>query len=269
MKMIIVWLFLIQLPVWASEALEVPSFQDVELKVRELRSKYSARDILIVLDIDNTLLRANQSLGSDQWFEWQNEAITKGTAEASFKSVDELFKAQANYYQLSSMSLTDASLPQITSALQTAGHHMFLLTSRSPILRNVTERELKRNKLWFSQSSPMPGIPEEFQVAPFKNPVSFMNGIFMTAGHHKGEALDYLMRRSGRRYKAVVFVDDLERHTKRVYDLLSAKPNLEVLTFRYSKEDPRVETFRSGPKSLVQQQARELAQYINRTFVTK
>ena len=33
--------------------------------------KSDPEHVLLVLDIDNTLLAMNQDLGSDQWFEWQ------------------------------------------------------------------------------------------------------------------------------------------------------------------------------------------------------
>jgi hypothetical protein len=219
-----------------------------------------------VLDIDNTLLRAKQSLGSDQWFEWQSEAISNGTGDASYKTFADLLNAQSNFYQLSSMALTEATLPQTLLTFQNAGHQMFLLTSRSPGLRNVTERELKKNQLWIAKNSVMKGIPEEFLEVPFKNPVSFMNGIFMTAGHHKGEALDYLVKKSGKRFKAIIFVDDLERHTKRVFDVFNAKPRIEILTFRYGMEDNRVQAFKNGSKSEVLNQAQDIAELTTRVF---
>jgi hypothetical protein len=266
MKLFLVLAFLFISSVQANEYLETPSFQAVAAKVQDLRLKYSAKDVLIVLDIDNTLLRAKQSLGSDQWFEWQSQAITNRTSEASYSSIEELLNAQASMYQMSSMALTEPTLPETISSFQSAGHKLFLLTSRSPILRNVTERELKKNKLWFGQSSIMKGIPEEIQEVPFKNPVSFMNGIFMTAGHHKGEALDYLVKKAGRRYKAIVFVDDLERHTKRVYEVFNTKPETEIVTFRYSMEDFRVENFKQGSKTEVLGQANDLTQLTRKVF---
>jgi hypothetical protein len=251
---------------WAHEYLETKTHVDVYNKATELKAKYGAKDVLIVFDIDNTLLKAKQSLGSDQWFEWQAEAIKQASSDASFKSFDELLKAQADFFQLGSMALTEQVLPQLVVDLKNAGHKIILLTSRAPDIRSVTERELERNKLWFGDSAIMTGIPNQYIEAPFKNKVSFMNGIFMTAGHHKGEALAYLLKKSGRNYKAIIFADDHERHTRRVYDTFSNSVTTEVVTFRYSKEDETVAAFKTGSKSLVSSQTRNLIQATTQIF---
>jgi hypothetical protein len=252
--------FLLVSSSWAHEYLETKTHVDVYNKATELKAKYGARNVLIVFDIDNTLLKAKQSLGSDQWFEWQAEAIKQSSSDASFRTFDELLKAQADFFQLSSMALTEPVLPQAVTALKSSGHQIILLTSRAPDLRSVTERELERNRLLFADSSIMNGIPYQFMEAPFKNKVSFMNGIFMTAGHHKGEALAYLLKKSGKTYKAIIFADDHERHTRRVYETFSNSVNTEIVTFRYSKEDETVAAFKASPKSTINAQARSLIQ---------
>ena len=250
----------------AHEYLETKTHLDVFHKVTELDRKYGGHNVLVVFDIDNTLLKANQPIGSDQWFEWQAEAIKTLSSDASYKSFDELLKAQADFFQMSSMSLTENTLPQIVGELKRSRHPMLLLTSRGPELRNVTERELERNKLWFSENAFMQGIPFTFMETPFKARVSFMNGIFMTSGHHKGEALVYLLRKAGKNYKAIVFVDDHDKHTRRVYDTFAPSASTEVVTFRYGKEDEAVAAFKTGSKSQVQSQARYMIQAMRQIF---
>ena len=85
---------------WAHEYLETKTHIDVFNKASELRFKYGGKNVLVVFDIDNTLLKANQSLGSDQWFEWQAEAIKLSSIEASFKTFNELLKAQADFFSI-------------------------------------------------------------------------------------------------------------------------------------------------------------------------
>lgn len=251
---------------WAHEYLETKTHVDVFNKSSQLSLKYGAKNVLVVFDIDNTLLRANQPLGSDQWFEWQAEAIKQSSSEASFKSFSELLKAQADFFQLGSMSLTEKILPQIVSALKKTGHPMILLTSRGPDLRSVTERDLERNNLWFNDSSIMSGFPFQFIEQPFKNKVSFMNGIFMTAGHHKGEALVYLLKKARKNFKAVIFTDDHERHTRRMFDTFSSLETTEIVTFRYSKEDEAVSSFKTGSKGLVISQTNDILKSAKQIF---
>ena len=56
-----------------SLALETSSFEEIQKKVYELGKKYGPKNVLVVLDIDNTVLKMNQDLGSDQWFTWQQD----------------------------------------------------------------------------------------------------------------------------------------------------------------------------------------------------
>jgi hypothetical protein len=259
LKLILLFIFSIS-SLWAHEYLETKTHMDVYKKAHELQMKYGAKNVLIVFDIDNTLLKAKQSLGSDQWFEWKAEAIKQASSSANFRTFEELLKAQADFFQLSTMTLTESFIPQMVNDMKKLGHPIILLTSRSPDLRNVTERELERNKLWFGDSSIMNGIPYNIIESPFKNRVSFMNGIFMTTGHHKGEALAYLLAKARKNFKAIVFADDHERHTQRVYETFSNLQHMEVVTFRYGKEDEAVAAFRSGSKTYINAQMKTLLQ---------
>jgi hypothetical protein len=251
MMKLLILSFVLMTQVFAHEALQTNDHNDVVKKATELSARYGSSRVLVVFDIDNTLLKARQPLGSDQWFEWQADAIAKKTPEASFASFDDLLAAQANFYQLSKMDLTQPELPALVDTLKKNGNTIFLLTSRDPSLRNVTERELKRNGLFFGDQTIMRGIPEDILEAPFKQRVSFMNGIFMTAGHHKGEALAYILKKSGKTYDAIVFADDTEKHTIRVGQTFSASNSPEVITYRYGHEDENVLNFRNSSKESI------------------
>lgn len=259
-------LSLISFSLFAHESLQTNTHQDLLSKVKELRTKYAASDILIVYDIDNTLLRASQPLGSDQWFEWQAEAIKLKSPDSMFKSIEELLSLQGDFFQLSQMTLTEGNLPLMIQRLKRNGHYMALLTSRSPELRSVTERELVRNKLWFEDRSIMPGVAKDFSDAPFQKIVSFRNGVFMTAGHHKGEALQYLIAKSRKNFKAIIFIDDHERHTKRVFETMSKNESPEIITFRYGHQDQRVEEFKRASKNSIIQQTRDFLRMKNALF---
>lgn len=258
------FLFVTQL--FAHETLTTNDHADVVKKATELSARYGAEKVLVVFDIDNTLMRARQPLGSDQWFEWQADAIAKKTPEAAFATFDDLLDAQANMYSMSKMDLTQANLPELVAQLKKNGHSIFLLTSRSPGLRNVTERELIRNGLSFGDKTIMNGIPSEFLEAPFKMNVSFQNGIFMTAGHHKGEALQYLVKKSGKSFDAIVFADDLEKHTIRVGQTFSVASQPEVVTFRYGREDQNVLNFRNSNKAGINAATKSLVNHYKMLF---
>ena len=67
----------------AGLALETASFSVIEKKSLELGKKYGNKNVLVVLDIDNTLLVMPQNFGSDQWFTWQLNTCIKKKSRAS------------------------------------------------------------------------------------------------------------------------------------------------------------------------------------------
>ena len=52
-------------------------FATVVEQVDDFVKKYGTRNVLLVVDLDNTLLAMNQDLGSDQWFTWQETLLEK------------------------------------------------------------------------------------------------------------------------------------------------------------------------------------------------
>jgi hypothetical protein len=74
-------------------------------------------------------------------------------------------------------------------------------------------------------------------------PVSYMNGVFMTAGLNKGIMLKTLLYKTKSKFKAIIFADDHIKHTKRMQQILG--DDVDLTTYRYSKIDPQVEAFKN------------------------
>src|SRR5215208_7004096 len=60
---------------FASELTDTEEFAEIGAVVVKYAHKIEPSRILLVLDIDNTLLAMDNPLGSDQWFEWQRYLI--------------------------------------------------------------------------------------------------------------------------------------------------------------------------------------------------
>src|SRR6187549_4287487 len=60
---------------FASEMTDTEEFAEIGAVVVKYAHKIEPSRILLVLDIDNTLLAMDNPLGSDQWFEWQRYLI--------------------------------------------------------------------------------------------------------------------------------------------------------------------------------------------------
>lgn len=264
---------------WGREADErtAYSFDKVQAEALRLADLAGGSDkVLLVLDIDNTLLAMRQDLGSDQWFNWQR-ALPENDPQC-VGDFDELLRVQALLYAIGSMRPTEPiRQPQLVKQLQDAGFPTLLLTSRGYTVRDSTRRELLANdydfratsltpregyggpylpydpsdigqsgitleegKTWFADSK------NEGQIeAPRK--VSFNEGVYMVAGQHKGAMLRMLLHKSQNldRFKHILFVDDNSTNTQDVRDAFEQQ-STNVVTFRYAREDANIRRFQEN-----------------------
>ena len=217
-------------------------------------------NVLVFLDLDNTLLAMEKPLGSDQWFTWQSKLL-----KSDDKNPESKFKVSKDFYTLlniteelflnGGMRPVEDKTVGFVKKLQESGHKVVILTSRGGNNMKATLRELNKNSLDFSKSSLGKGSKEFF--LPFgkdskkkQRKVMFTKGVFMTAGQHKGEMTQVLMKKYKYKSPCIVHVDDHTRHTTRVQETYK---NLKTraFTFRYGAEDNLVKKFHSGSKAEV------------------
>jgi hypothetical protein len=261
------------------DARATDKFREVYKEAVKLGKRHGPENVLLVFDIDNTLLAMRQDLGSDQWFGWQ-EHLPAGDSQ-SVGDFNDVLNVQGLLFAASSMRPTHKNQPALIEKLQKAGFPALLLTSRGYTNRDATRRELNANGYDFSASAPSinadapgaiyaamdffgPYLPYDPTAMVssgltteeakkwlgdgdgFKTPrkVSYSEGVYMTAGQHKGVMLRLLLYKLGweGRYKAILFADDLKKHTERMQDAFANK-GIEVVTFHYGAEDENVEAF--------------------------
>lgn len=278
-------------------AVTTADFERVVAQVEEFADKHTAAGVLLVMDIDNTLLAMNQDLGSDQWFNWQ-AALQKDDPESRDLVAGDfpgLLRVQGELFALSGMHPPEPELPALIERIQDLGVTTVVLTSRGHSFRDAAERELNRNGYDFASTAlrideqrglflpfdanrpDAHGLSAEIieQIEGRLSPVSYANGVYMTAGQHKGYMLQTLLARAipddgtlvaSRAFRAVVFVDDHEKHTTRVHEALADSP-LDVATFRYSREDGNVARFNDSAKRHVVEDWNRLQRAIDAVMV--
>lgn len=255
----------------AGTALTTNKIKDVEQKAIELGKKHGSKNVLVVLDIDNTTLTMPHDFGSDQWFSWQYDGCIKSKMlkeKCTTTDMSELLEIQGQLFAITNMIPSEATTIPVVKNLQKKGFKVILLTSRGPEFRNSTIRSLKQNRLQFRQSAigPKKGyastyVPfntkifkaygltkEDIRKANLKGkarPVSYMDGVYMTSGQNKGIMLKTLLHKTKANVKAIVFADDHEKHTKRMQAILG-ESNYELFTYRYGAIDENVKGFRNS-----------------------
>lgn len=236
---------------------EVLSYDTIVADVARLNDTYGASNVLIVLDIDNTILTSSVDLGGDIWYQWQRGKLVIKPSEE--QKVACLFEDSIGLlYELLPMDLTEENVPQIISQWQTNGNTVFALTSRAPKYRPATERELYNKGIDLEVAALAP----EGQDAPVyremvERELSYMKGVMMTSGMNKGEMLDYILSKTGRSFDAVVFVDDSHHNIVNVYEKYKNRNHIDRNIYHYVHvEHQREEKFGT---LLTEQQANAMA----------
>ena len=222
---------------------ETADLAAVTADVQQLTEKTGKDNILVVFDIDNTILAMEQGLGSDQWYEWQKELDKEDRCNP--QNTGDRFAVQGALYFASAMRPTQENGADQVKAIQDQGLAVIALTSRGPDFQLQTFRELRRNNFNFSYSAigPEGGYIKPFMPVENGRVSLYEDGVFMTAGQHKGQMLYALLKKTGANMPAViVMADDKQINLDAVKETFSAL-NVPVHAWRYTGEDDNVRDF--------------------------
>ncbi len=219
---------------------ETADFAEVNLAVETLNARYGAANVLIVSDIDNTLLTSASDLGGDIWYQWQRGKLDVKPTPA--QKVSCLFEDTIGMlYELNPMTVTDPLVPEIVASWQLAGNTVMALTSRDPRYRSATERELKSNGIELGQSALTleNGVMPEYRHQMDRE-LTYSQGVMMTTGMDKGKMLHWILDKTGRHFDAVIFIDDSRKNIDNMYTAWK-DGNTDMDIFYYtSVEDARI-----------------------------
>ncbi|MCU0370794.1 MAG: DUF2608 domain-containing protein [Bacteroidales bacterium] len=212
-------------------------YHEVDSVIHEKVGQYGAGQVLLVLDIDNTLLTSDTDLGSDIWYQWQTDKLDLKPLPHQKLNPDCLFnEAICLLFELGTMSLTDSLLPSYIKNWQNSGLTVFALTSRGPQCRAVTERDLQQNGIDLSKSALRNAVGTEIHFdLPADSNLSYGEGIFMTRGANKGTMLADILERSGRTFKAIIVVDDTWKNIANIKGNAAGYGAGEIILFYYTK----------------------------------
>ncbi len=234
---------------------EVQSMQlaDAFARAEALTRRYGARNVLLVFDLDNTLLAMSTDVGSDQWFDWQRD-LPKDDERRVAEDFPGLLRAQGVLFRLGTMRLTEPETAGRLRALQQRGCRTMVLTARGPETWPSTRRELDRHGLRFRDFAPGPagGWTESYQPWDGARDVLYRDGVMLVAGQDKGRALKTLLTRVGARPLAVVFADDKQKNVDQFADDFTGRAP-ETWMYRYGGEDAAVKRFHANPAPAAEQ----------------
>lgn len=232
---------------------------------------------LVVFDIDNTLLKLKDDLGSEHWFLWQKQFIENKITSlpAVVNSVEDLLTVQSWIYNERQMEWTDMQIKSWFENLRQQDTQIITLTSRNFETIPSTLREMQRlgvplsnNKDLNAISLATPYLPydlnhlSEFQLTAddvkrfhLENPkeVVFKNGVLFTQGQHKGIMLKVFLAKLQKQlnFENIFFVDDRIHHIEGMREVFKNESS-NMYTFNYTKSLEWIRKFTDGAKINVQ-----------------
>ena len=244
---------------------EADTFDVIAPVVAKLNSQYGAENVLIVADIDNTLLTSATDLGGDIWYQWQRGKLAvKPTPE---QQVSCLFEDTISLlYELAPMKLTEPQVPVLLNNWQEAGNTLLLLTSRAPKNRPATERELLRHGIDISQAALTPvDNANPVYRQKLEREMSYSRGLMMTTGMNKGTMLEWILNATERQFDAIVFVDDSHTNIENM-DNAWQQHNTDMRIFHYTHVE--AERIKLQGQVLTEVQAERMASDYARLMAT-
>ncbi|MDU0356292.1 DUF2608 domain-containing protein [Paraglaciecola aquimarina] len=214
-------------------------YQTKELQDAADKAKSLDKDsTLVVFDIDDTLLTATEFFGSDKWYDWQRGRALNQAGDlvniATSDKVNCLFDVLGMVFEIAVNRPTQPNMADIVAGVN---NDVVILTARSGAYRAATMRELARNQLNFADNSLAPtdmGYHYDYTLGGRTAQVSYVNGVFMVQGLNKGVLLLDLLKRSGKQYKSVVFVDDKKHNIDNMANALKSA-NINYYGFHYTR----------------------------------
>lgn len=196
---------------------------------------------LLIFDLDNTVIRSKNSLGSAQWFYWMvQREMDKGKSREEARA--KVFPYYTNIQDYIEVETVDEIYPQIIKYLQGRGQKIVAITSRLFTASTKTLEQLNELEIDFS-NNPFSDYAFSFH---HETPVKFYEGVLFTGDpKNKCAVFEDFLRQAfsqGIEFQKIVFIDDQKRNIQYMQEC-AKRLDLEYVGLRYSHEDDANERF--------------------------
>lgn len=259
----------------------IDNLNQISTKIASELPGLDPKRVLLVFDIDETLIQTPEYQGSSLWFDEHASQLKDSKFASSF---GELLAHNTVIKSTIEMEPTQSDMKDIVKDLQGRGYPSMALTARGAGLGGPAVIELKKEGVSFykqleietplSIDPKMPfdpaTVPGELGITPARaaemglakspRPIAWMYGILLTTGQNKGGLLRWFLKDSSKNFDAIVFVDDTLKHVENVENAF-ADTSVKVLSLHYIQVAPVDES--AAAKAQAQQKDHEYLQQLN------
>lgn len=200
--------------------------------------KYLEPEMLVVFDLDNTLIEPVQELGSDQWFGHRIQQYLSYNYPPDVAKKKALREWQAVQY-MTEVKLVEIGTDEIVSMLQTREMPVMGLTTRGMEMCVRAVEQLESVHIDLGKTAPT----QEQVYFLNERGVVFSRGVLFTDNTHKGKALQKFLESIDCHPKSVLFVNDKLSHIKPVEEVCQ-EMGIKFVGLRYGYLDEKVNNLR-------------------------
>jgi hypothetical protein len=194
--------------------------------------------MLLIFDIDNTIMETAQSIGSDQWFSYRiEENIKQGMSKE--ESLKIALAEWISIQNKTKVKLVEPPTAQLIEDLQKDGWQILGLTIRGIELATKTLEQLKSIGVDFKKTTP---VSQEIIFKQLPGAI-YRRGVLFSTGSSKGSLLFQFFKETGYYPKKILFVDDKENHLKDVEKYCN-ELEISFIGLRYGFLDEKVKKLR-------------------------
>ncbi len=230
----------------SSRIINVSSMAQVrDIIFSDALNRGSVTDVLILFDIDNTLIEPTTDIASDQWFDaCVRYCQAKGLAfQEAIEHVRPLW-IRLLYRVI--MQPVEAQGAQLVRELISARVPVIAVTARQLSLAALTMRQLHGVGIMFD-SSVLAG--QTIALNDGSSRMRFEHGILFCWGNDKGVAVSQLLDRLGFNPRMIVFIDDKESHLRSAAKIAKQR-GCKFIGLRYGYLDEKVKNFELDDESI-------------------
>lgn len=206
---------------------------------------YIDEETWFLIDLDNTLFEAKQSLGHADWF-YDELQVRMQKGMSRDEAIKDAYPGWIKTQAVCPVKPLEENFIPLLLSLQNRGVVVMGLTHRQPFVAESTVRQVKSLGLDFKRSAPAVGTIACCSVTP----IQYLEGILFVGDYNKkGDIFLPFLSAAGSKPGKIVFIDDKRKNVDELENALQ-NSGIEYVGIHYTAID-------SGPKVY----SREIAEF--------
>lgn len=216
---------------------EITSINEMNTHIKK------AEKLLVVFDIDNTLLEMHTLQATPQWFDAQIHHLRTNHGMDIFAAVDLTLPHYSAALHATSVQLVEPHARDILNSLYEQNIYFLIVTKRSLI--DITHRHFESLELIKKSHADWEHLFFDF-TAQLPHPAYYDRGIIFVGNNEKGKVLELFLQEVNFAPKCIIAIDDTASHLVSFANMAQHMNIDEFIGLRYGFLDEKVAEYKKN-----------------------